>query len=66
MLFISRKIYPVAYDKWIEDQLCNLIKLPDIYNVLVKIMEFKKFESDEHIAKAKMIEELITVYCNCV
>jgi len=29
-LFITRRIYPIAYDKWLEQQLRDLLGLPDV------------------------------------
>lgn len=62
-LFITEKIYPISYDKWIKDQLCDLLHLPDLYNVFVKLMEFSKFEGNEHTLKAEVLENLLKCYC---
>jgi len=62
-LFISRRIYPVSYDKWIYDQLVNLLKLPELYKEFVSLMEYKNFESEEHVMKAEKIRELLFRYC---
>jgi predicted nucleotidyltransferase len=62
-LFISKRIYPIAYDKWIKEQLCELLKMQDVYNELVQMMEYKKFESTEHKDKAEKLKMLLSQYC---
>ena len=62
-LFISKRIYPIAYDKWIREQLCDILKLPDLYNELVNLMEYHTFESSEHKTKAERLESLVARYC---
>ena len=63
-LFISNRKYPIAYDKWIKEQLVDIVKLPNLYNDLVEMMEYNKFESKEHIEKANRLELLLSKYCN--
>jgi hypothetical protein len=63
-LFITRRVYPIAYDKWIKEQLCDMLGLPEVYASLVNIMEYGRFESNEHIGKAHNLEELLQNYCD--
>jgi nucleotidyltransferase-like protein len=37
-LFITRRTYPISYDKWIEDQLVGLLGLPELYKQLLEIV----------------------------
>ena len=30
-LFIARRVYPIAYDKWIREQVVGWLRLPDLY-----------------------------------
>lgn len=62
-LFISKRKYPIAYDKWIKEQLCDILQLPNLYEELVGIMECHKFESSEHSIKADKLEYLVSLYC---
>lgn len=62
-LFISKRKYPIAYDKWIKEQLCDILQLPNLYDELVGIMECHKLESSEHIIKADKLEYLVSHYC---
>jgi predicted nucleotidyltransferase len=46
-LFISRRIYPIAYDKWVREQIEDILGMPKLYKKLVSIMEISHFESNE-------------------
>ncbi len=63
-LFIAKRTYPIAYDKWIKEQLCDLLQLPDLYEELVELMQYERFESSQHKCKAKQLESLVDRYCN--
>jgi hypothetical protein len=63
-LFIKNRIYPVAYDKWIHEQLTEILHYPELYSELVKLMEYRQFESNEHVAKAERLEWLLLHYCD--
>jgi predicted nucleotidyltransferase len=58
-LFIARRVYPIAYDKWIREQLVDMLHLPDVYREMVALFEYDEFESDAHIAKAEAIHRLL-------
>jgi hypothetical protein len=38
-LFIARRVYPVAYDKWIEQQLRDLLGLPNLASRLAAALD---------------------------
>jgi predicted nucleotidyltransferase len=63
-LFIARRVYPVAYDKWIRDQVVELLNLPDLYPRLVGLLEIHHFESQEIAEHGRelwaMMEEYVT------
>ena len=61
-LFISRRRYPVAYDKWIKEQIVDLLGLPDLYPRLVRLFEISHFESDEIATKARELREMVEEY----
>jgi len=58
-LFISRRVYPLAYNKWIREQIVEILALPQLYAALPKLFEIQKFESDEIAKKAKMLGALV-------
>jgi predicted nucleotidyltransferase len=58
-LFIAHKIYPIAYNKWIKEQIVNCLKLPDLYPKLPPILSITDIESDEINKKARLLQELL-------
>ena len=61
-LFITRRIYPITYDKWIHEQIVEILGLPELYEQLTHLFEIKKFESHEIADKAKEVEEWLEKY----
>jgi len=61
-LFIARRTYPIAYDKWIHEQVVEILGLPDLYERLPRLFEIGRFESDEVVGKAKDLERLLDAY----
>ena len=61
-LFIARRTYPIAYDKWIREQVEEILGLPDLYKQLPKLFEFSHFESSEIADKAKDLGGLLEEY----
>lgn len=61
-LFISRRTYPIAYDKWIREQVGEILGLPELYAELPHLFEISHFESDELTAKAARLGELYRQY----
>ncbi len=45
-LFISRRVYPIAYDKWIREQVVEILGLEPLYRELVGLFEIPRLESD--------------------
>lgn len=58
-LFISRRTYPIAYDKWVREQVVGILGLPEVYEELAHLYEIGHFESDEMVGKA---ERLLGLY----
>jgi hypothetical protein len=61
-LFIARRTYPLAYNKWIQEQIVDILELPDLYSQLSHLFEIKQFESSEILAKAQEVEALLERY----
>lgn len=61
-LFISRRTYPIAYDKWVREQVEEILGLPELYRQLPKLFEIDHFESLEMGWKAKELERLLEEY----
>ena len=61
-LFIALRIYPIAYDKWIQEQIVEILGLPELYAKLVGLLEIRDFESDEILSKAEALRGLFDAY----
>jgi len=62
-LFIARRIYPVAYDKWVREQLTEILGAPELYSQLVSLLSMSRFESDEMSRKAVVLGDLLEKHC---
>lgn len=62
LLFIAHRTYPIAYNKWIKEQIVEILGLPALYARLPTLLEICPFESDLTIHKAKELEELVEFY----
>ena len=61
-LFISRRVYPIAYDKWIREQVEEILGLPELYSDLPHLFEIGHFESQEIAQKARELVALVGRY----
>jgi hypothetical protein len=61
-LFIARRTYPLAYNKWIREQVEEILGLPELYRQLSHLFEIKQFESYEIAHKAQEVERLLEEY----
>lgn len=61
-LFISKKIYPIAYDKWIKGQLVDILKDESLYERVVKLFVINNIESDTLKKKRRNLKKLISEY----
>jgi len=61
-LFISRRTYPIAYDKWIREQVVETLAEPGLYSELVGLFQIEHFESAQLAVKAKCLEERLVQY----
>lgn len=57
-LFIARRVYPIAYDKWIREQLVEILGEPDLYRQCVQVLTVAQLEGDELIHKADHLRRL--------
>lgn len=58
-LFISRKTYPIAYNKWIREQVEQKLGLPELYRELPSIISVGNIESEEVIQKSLKLRTLL-------
>ena len=62
LLFITHRTYPIAYNKWIREQIVDILKLPELYAELTQILAVSHFESDEIADKGQQLAALIGRY----
>ena len=58
-LFISRRTYPIADDKWIREQVEEMLGLPDLYVQLRAILEVSAIESAQTAERATTLQRLL-------
>lgn len=61
-LFIKHKTYPIAYNKWIKEQVVGLLGLEELYNKLPNIISVTNIVGDELNDKAKALHALLDHY----
>jgi len=62
LVYIARRTYPIAYDKWIREQVEEILGLPELYQQLPKLFEIRRFESQEIADKAEDLVGLFEKY----
>ncbi len=62
-LFISRRVYPLAYNKWIQEQVAGTLQLPQLYEQLPAVISVQNIESREMLQKADTLRRLADEYC---
>jgi predicted nucleotidyltransferase len=63
-LFIYYKTYPIAYNKWIKEQVVKWLNKPDLYPKLSLILSVSNIESNEINEKARMLRALLDKLTN--
>jgi len=58
-IFIANKTYPIAYNKWIKEQVEKWLNKPALYPKLSPILSISNIESNEINKKAAMLRELL-------
>lgn len=58
-LFITNSVYPIAYNKWIKEQVAEWLKRADLYPKLSLILSITDIESKQINDKANNLRELL-------
>ena len=58
-LFVARRTYPLAYNKWIHEQVAEWLSLPDLYEKLPPILSVRKIEGAELAENADALRVLL-------
>jgi hypothetical protein len=63
-LFIAHRTYPIAYNKWIREQVEEILGQPELYRQLPPLLEISRLESEEIVAKGQALEGLVTQWAD--
>jgi hypothetical protein len=58
----KKQLSPIAYDKWIKEQIRDILILPDLYDRLVRLISIENIESTMILEKAELLRRLIDEY----
>jgi hypothetical protein len=61
-LFIAHGTYPIAYNKWIREQVEEILALPDLYRLLPGVLEVRPFTSGIVTSRAQELATLLERY----
>jgi hypothetical protein len=61
-LHLARRTYPIAYNKWIREQVAETLGLPELYARLPPLFELERLESDALDQKAAELATLVDQY----
>ncbi len=61
-LFIYHKTYPIAYNKWIKEQLVDILELPDLYQKMLELFKIDLNSKSLIIEKTATLRNLIDQY----
>lgn len=61
--FIVQRRYPLAYNKWIREQIAVQMGLEDLYFQCKALLTLADFVSAEFVQKADTLRRLVTAWC---
>ena len=63
-LFIARRVYPIAYNKWIREQVEGWLGLAALYSELPSVLAVSQLRRDELIEKAEHVRRLLATWAS--
>lgn len=61
-LFIAHRTYPLAYNKWIREQVEDWLGLPALYAELPSVLEIRRLQPEELTEKAEYLGRLLATW----
>lgn len=61
-LFIAHRAYPIAYNKWIRDQVAVRLGIPELYAQLPAVLEVSRLEGDAILGNADHLRGLLETW----
>ncbi|MEM7330511.1 MAG: nucleotidyltransferase domain-containing protein [Chloroflexota bacterium] len=59
LLMITHRRYPIAYNKWLEEQLSDWLKRPDLFSALGAVLTIEKFDKVVFVQKGELLRALV-------
>jgi hypothetical protein len=63
-LFIARRVYPIAYNKWICQQVEGWLGLAALYSELASVLAVSQLQRDELIERAEHVRRLLATWAS--
>jgi hypothetical protein len=64
-LFIEERKYPIDYVKWLKEQCCEILDMPELYQELAKIVDGVKLSRKGIFGKIGLLEKLFVKHGFC-
>jgi hypothetical protein len=61
-LFIAHRTYPIAYNKWVREQVEDWLGLPILYSDLTHVLEIGRLQPEDLIEKAEYLRRLLEIW----
>jgi len=58
-LFIETRRYPIAYDKWIEEQVSEILGKPELYSIFVQVVTIPQLDAQILQKKATLLYSVL-------
>jgi hypothetical protein len=58
-LFIAASRYPIAYDKWIEEQVSEILGKPELYSIFVQVVTIPQLDAQTLQEKATLLYSVL-------
>jgi hypothetical protein len=54
-LFIATRRYPIAYDKWVEEQVSEILGQPELYTLFVQVVTLPQLDAQTVQERAALL-----------
>ena len=65
-VFISRQTYPIAYNKWIHEQIVEWLELPDLFDELLKVLTVTDLEGKDILLKVELLQGMLESWVKAI
>ena len=61
-LFIKERKYPIDYVKWIKEQCSEILRMPNLYQELVSVIDGIELKQETIVRKSRLLEKMLSKY----